>query len=160
VRFGDVCNLDVPDGFYSGYISLGVVEHRFEGPEPFLKEAHRVLEDKGIMAISVPNYGLLRKTKAKLGFYESSPSTPSNDFYQYAYQTEDFAQILEKSGFSVEHIAYYTVDRLLTEEVSAYHYLRRYNISRYLRDFLEFTMNRFDGHMALFIARKNHSTLR
>ena len=34
IRVGDVTYLEVPDGYYSGYISLGVVEHRLEGPEP------------------------------------------------------------------------------------------------------------------------------
>lgn len=34
-RVGDVTHLDVPDGFYSGYISLGVMEHIKEGPTRF-----------------------------------------------------------------------------------------------------------------------------
>lgn len=42
VRVGEVTNLDVEDGHYSGYISLGVIEHCKEGPEPFLREACRV----------------------------------------------------------------------------------------------------------------------
>lgn len=35
VFVGDVLNLDAPDHSYDRYISLGVVEHRVEGPEPF-----------------------------------------------------------------------------------------------------------------------------
>ena len=45
IRVGDVCRLDVPDNTYAGYISLGVMEHRHAGPEPFLEEAYRVLSN-------------------------------------------------------------------------------------------------------------------
>ena len=48
IRASDVTQMEVPDGYYKGYISLGVVEHRQEGPQPFLKEASRVLERDGV----------------------------------------------------------------------------------------------------------------
>ena len=32
VREGDVTRLDVRDGSFAGYVSLGVMEHRREGP--------------------------------------------------------------------------------------------------------------------------------
>ena len=35
VKAGDVRNLSVKDGYYSGYISLGVVEHFQIGPEDY-----------------------------------------------------------------------------------------------------------------------------
>ena len=44
IRIGDVTQLDVPDGYYTGYISLGVVEHQPEGPEKFLQEAKKYLK--------------------------------------------------------------------------------------------------------------------
>jgi len=39
VRYGDVTQLEVPNAYYRGYISLGGIKHREKGPEPFLKEA-------------------------------------------------------------------------------------------------------------------------
>ena len=54
IRVGDVTKLGVPDAWYAAYISVGVVEHRRDGPQPFLSEAWRVLQPGGIALISVP----------------------------------------------------------------------------------------------------------
>lgn len=35
IRVGNICHLDVPDNYFSGYISLGVMEHRYEGQNRF-----------------------------------------------------------------------------------------------------------------------------
>ena len=67
VTSGDVTALDVPDGTYAGYVSLGVMEHRREGPEPFLREAFRVLAPGGIAMISVPHFHVLRRLKGFAG---------------------------------------------------------------------------------------------
>jgi SAM-dependent methyltransferase len=70
VRLGDVTNLDVPNSYYQGCISLGVMEHRKEGPEPFLKEAHRILAPGGIALISVPYLNFLRRLKIQIGAFK------------------------------------------------------------------------------------------
>ena len=54
IRSGDVTHIDVADNHYAGYISIGVIEHRQAGPEPFLDEAYRVLRPGGIGVITVP----------------------------------------------------------------------------------------------------------
>jgi len=54
IRSGDVTHLNVPDACYDAIISLGVVEHRYEGPEPYLQEAQRILNPDGVLLISVP----------------------------------------------------------------------------------------------------------
>ena len=51
IRAGDVTCIEVPEKYYSGYISLGVMEHCRQGPETFLKEAYRVLENDGVAII-------------------------------------------------------------------------------------------------------------
>ena len=54
VKVGDATRVDVPDDHFNAYLSLGVVEHRQEGPEPYLAEAFRVLKPGGYAFISVP----------------------------------------------------------------------------------------------------------
>lgn len=96
VRAGDVTALDVPDNYYAGYVSLGVVEHRQAGPQPFLQEAFRVLRPGGIACISVPYLNPLRSLKGRLGFYHGD--TAGRDFYQYAYSREEFEGFLRDAG--------------------------------------------------------------
>jgi SAM-dependent methyltransferase len=105
----------VPDGYYAGYISIGVVEHRQEGPEPFLDEAYRILRPGGIALISVPFFHSLRRLKANLGFYRANPQ--GMDFYQYAYSQEEFAAYLERAGFEILEFRYYASYKGAKDEI-------------------------------------------
>jgi len=100
IRVGDVTHLDVPDGYYDGYISLGVVEHRKEGPEPFLREASRVLSSDGVALISVPYFNPVRRAKAWFGVYASAVESDA-EFYQYAFTTDEFETLLRSEGLTV-----------------------------------------------------------
>jgi SAM-dependent methyltransferase len=99
ISVGDVTCLDVPDASYRGYLSLGVVEHRRDGPEPYLDEAHRVLSSGGVALISVPHFHALRRFKARLGLYHGE----INDlqFFQYAFTETEFTELLRAAGFKV-----------------------------------------------------------
>lgn len=100
IREGDVLNIDKPDNYYQGYISLGVMEHRMEGPEPFLNEAYRVLQKDGYALISVPYINPIRRLKSILGWFNKE-KPEGFMFYQYAFQKTEFSQILKNSGFLV-----------------------------------------------------------
>ncbi len=100
IKYGDVTRIDVNDNFYDNYISLGVVEHRYEGPDPFLKEAWRVLKSKGIAIFTVPYVNPLRKLKAKIGFYNPK-NLVNGEFYQYAFSINEFISYLHKHGFKI-----------------------------------------------------------
>jgi len=105
VRTEDVLNLRVPDESYAGYLSLGVIEHRIHGCEPFLREAYRVLRPGGIACIAVPHFNALRLLKARLHFYAPTPP-PGTKFYQYAFTKRYFQKVLTTSGFNI--LTFYT----------------------------------------------------
>lgn len=114
VRVGDVCDLQVPDNHYSGYISLGVVEHRFDGPEPFLQEAHRVLMPGGIACIAVPHFNAIRRAKARMKHYNAVGD--NLEFYQYGFSKQEFTNHLTQQGFLLQRYVYYGTVRSFQEE--------------------------------------------
>lgn len=100
IRSGNVCALEVEDGFYGAYISLGVVEHRTAGPEPFLSEAFRVLRPGGVAIVSVPWFNPLRRLKAWTGFFNVN-DIRGMEFYQYAFRASEMKNHLTAVGFNV-----------------------------------------------------------
>lgn len=50
----DVCQLDFPDNYFDGYLSLGTIQH-LSNPQAALREAYRVLRKGGTIFITVPN---------------------------------------------------------------------------------------------------------
>lgn len=105
VRVGDVRKLAAADGYYSGYISLGVVEHDKSGPQDYLREAARILKSGGVAFISVPHFNLLRRIKNLFGFYRGKPV--GEEFYQYAFTESEIDRLIEKFGFEiVDHFRY------------------------------------------------------
>lgn len=113
-RYGDVRNLPFPDNYFSGYISLGVIEHFKEGPQKALKEAYRVLRPGGMAIISTPN-----KYSLEFLFYELKKSMKSpvkymlsllklyqfknlkEEFFQYEFSVNELAQYIKHSGFRI-----------------------------------------------------------
>lgn len=152
---GDVLNLGVPDETYAGYISLGVVEHRLDGPEPFLLEAFRVLVPGGIAVISVPYINLLRQLKIKLGFYRTD--VIDLPFYQYAFPQVEFCSLVEAAGFQIVRRVGYDGFKGIADEIPPLRLIANENIvGRLLTSALarlKFVENHF-GHMLLLVCRK------
>ncbi len=157
VRVGDVTQLDVPDGYYSGYVSLGVVEHRQEGPEPFLHEAHRVLAPGGVACISVPWVHPLRRLKARLGLYRGKSAGLA--FYQYAFTVAELALLLQSAGFKIIGRMAYDSYKGIKDEIPL---LRRMftwpGIGCRLQQWLQRQryLDTHLGHMVLVICQKPH----
>lgn len=155
IRVGDVTALAVPDGYYTGYISLGVIEHRREGPEPFLKEAFRILKPGGVALISVPYKSPLRQLKAQLGFYNADVS--GLEFYQYAFPREEIHAMYQAAGFSVMGWTAYDSFKGLKDEIALIRLAIR---SRRLERLLRAINNRLSiitaaqGHMILTACQK------
>jgi SAM-dependent methyltransferase len=99
IEKGDICSLDLDDESIDAYISQGVVEHFQDGPYDALNEAKRVLKKGGVLIVSVPQTSSWRRESV----HPESTSLPDNaSFYQYAFSSEDFREILVSSGFCVE----------------------------------------------------------
>lgn len=157
VKVGDVLAVDKPDGFYDAYISLGVVEHRYEGPEPFLQEAHRILKTGGHAFITVPYINPLRHLKCRLRFYNSSLPEGSF-FYQYAFSIDEFSETLKKARFSLLSVQSFAGLYGLREEMPVFfHLLDRIRGGTRLQKLLngKAQIEKF-GHMVLFVCRKNN----
>ncbi|MDH3467413.1 MAG: class I SAM-dependent methyltransferase, partial [Gammaproteobacteria bacterium] len=129
IRAGDVSNLDADDGYYSGYISLGVVEHRQQGPEPFLDEAYRVLQPGGVAIFTVPYINVIRKTKRLLGLYHSS--IEGREFYQYAFSRREFVALLGQAGFRVEQVSGCDSYKGIFDELAMLSWVKRMRLGRY-----------------------------
>lgn len=159
VRVGDVTGLDVPDGYYAGYVSLGVVEHLEKGPEPFLKEAFRILRPGGIAIVSVPYMNILRSRKARQGKYDKS--SEGLNFYQYAFSREEFSGLMQSVGFEIADIDGYDPFKGVKDEVPVVSRLRHLSvIGRPFQKFITFTLNAVPvfrkglSHMLVVVGRK------
>jgi SAM-dependent methyltransferase len=157
IRVGDVTKLDVPDGYYEGYISLGVVEHRKEGPEPFIAEAYRVLAPGGVACISVPHLNALRRWKARRDCYNER--TEGLGFYQYAFGDEEMERLLRDAGFAVVSRHSYGAYKGLKDELPL---IRHLGNMKGIGSFLQRAIDRgtpswiapLFSHMRMFICTK------
>jgi ubiquinone/menaquinone biosynthesis C-methylase UbiE len=99
IEVGDVCHLNFKEETIDAYISLGVVEHFKEGPQTALKEAARVLKKDGLLLVSVPQAFRWRRESS---YPEDTPLPEKASFYQYAFTSEEFREMLRGTGFRVE----------------------------------------------------------
>lgn len=152
VRFGDALAIDRPDNTYDSYLSFGVVEHRREGPEPFLLEAFRVLKPSGKILITVPYLGPIRRAMSKLGRYEAEP--PDLPFFQYAFTGKEFNSLLLRAGFEEIENRTIGVHRLLMEEAGLYRWLSKHRGGLIWKKAFQRLFHNQDGHMLVCIARK------
>jgi SAM-dependent methyltransferase len=155
VRQGNALHIDSPDDHYDTYLSIGVVEHRVEGPEPFLSEAYRVLKPYGKILISVPFFGPLRKLKSNLSMYDRNP--PRLPFFQYGFTGKEITNYLQNAGFSIEMVKPLYPHRLLLEEIPFYNWAINQPWGRFVKQWAERMPQNKDGHMILMVGSKSIS---
>jgi SAM-dependent methyltransferase len=152
IRWGNALNIDTPNDYYDSYLSFGVVEHRIEGPEPFLAEAYRILKPQGKIVISVPFFGPIRRLKSWLSLYDTKQ--PVLPFFQYGFTQRQFTAHLQQAGFAIEAIHVLYIDRLLIEEIPLYRWLSFRRKSNFFKQCAERLLRNRDGHMLLVVGRK------
>jgi len=116
LRQADVTRMEVPDGHYAGYISIGVIEHREAGPEPFLDEAFRILRPGGIAIFTVPYINPIRARRIARGDFDG-PAPADLPFYQFAFSEPELRSVLERAGFEVVDAQAYGGFRGITDEI-------------------------------------------
>lgn len=157
IRIADLLSMDVPDSTYEAIVSLGVVEHREEGPSPFFAESFRILKPGGIAIFTVPYFSPLRRVKALLGFYKKRSR---GVFYQYAFKKTEFKKLLNEAGFEVFATHYYDAWKACKDEVLLFNYIHN---NFYSSNFVNFVNNQqwflpLVAHMVAFVCRKQYAT--
>jgi SAM-dependent methyltransferase len=110
----DVRALPFADGSVQTYLSNGVVEHWEDGPDAGLVEARRVLAPDGLFLCTVPDASWLRRRlhrgdltargtlrSRRVDAPRVEPLPEGLEFYQYAFETDEFAARLRAHGFDV-----------------------------------------------------------
>ena len=108
---GNVAALPFRDEAFDLYYSGGVVEHFETGAEPALHEARRVLRPGGVLLISVPYIGLLRRVlspfrsslwkRVARAEVDAEKVGDGPRFFQYVYSRREFEKTLEAAGLRV-----------------------------------------------------------
>lgn len=152
VRHGNVLAIDAEADRYSSYLSFGVIEHRAEGPAPFLAEAFRVVRPGGRIIVSVPFFGPVRRIKARLRRYERD--VPNLPFYQYGWTQAACRNAISAAGFRPMAVYPLFVHRLMAEESPLYRHWSYGRGGRFVKAAMTALLNGIDGHMLMIVGEK------
>jgi len=163
VEVGDLSSLHWDDGSFDGYVSIGVMEHMFDGPDLLVQEAFRVLSPGGRALISVPYRNRLR-TRSWKRAPECDAEVLSNGwrFYQDHVQPDHFASLLSTFGFSIIDIHPYGMYGALLRDSRILAALDRHGLLRHrIRTLMKrlcasapISVRRRYSHMMMFVCEK------
>lgn len=159
---GDLRKLPFQDNSFDGYLSVGVIEHFWEGYSQVIKEMYRTINSGGYLFVSFPHMSPLRKLKIYMGKYQIQTqkgiSGHINNFYQYVLYCEQVLGDLRKFGFELKEKILYDGIKGFKDEVS---FLKPFLQPIYdrkklmrLRPYLDKLLKPFSSHMMLLILQK------
>lgn len=124
VRHGDVCALQLPDDTLDGYISVGVIEHFWDGHQAIIEEMYRTLRVGGFLFVSFPYLSPLRRLKIFLRMYPSAHKQELNEradtFYQFALSARRMQADFEVLGFRLKESLTYDGLKGFKDEVAPF----------------------------------------
>ena len=158
----DLRKLSFKNGYFNLYISLGVIEHFYNGYNDVIKEANRVVTNGGYLIITFPQISLLRRIKILLNFYKKSDSFTRKGFYQFAFNPKHILFDMKKYG--LKKISKRSRNGLkgLKDEIFflkpilqfLFNYKGRNFFIRSIRRVLDIILAPFSGHMCELILQK------
>jgi len=166
VRLGDVRHLDFEDARFAGYLSLGVIEHFWEGYEAMGLEMARVIKPLGYLFLAFPYMSPLRKLKSHFGLYPMwQPRQNPPNFYQFALDHKLVTQGFLKWGFNLIEAIPMLGLRATKDEIKVlkpflqklYDYRGSSILIRALKLSLSKIFTQFSGHICLLVLRKRNS---
>ena len=108
IRLGDIRKLPLETNELDGYLSVGVIEHFWEGYSLILEEMQRTIRKNGFLFISFPYLSPLRKLKICVGGYRERSTyqleTQQNSFYQFVLNWKAVLQDLQQYGFILKEV--------------------------------------------------------
>ena len=109
---GDILDLQFPDNYFGGYLSLGVLEHFAEGPDEAIKEANRVLKKDGVFIVIVPRLSILHKLKLPLKMLKETKflrklfrKNITSSYFERYFNIVELKKSFNKNGFFVIDVA-------------------------------------------------------
>jgi len=104
IRYGDLRKLNLEDKYLDGYLSLGIIEHFWEGYDEILNEMKRVLKPGGYAFVSFPCISRLDRLKIFFSGYEQYNGCDMPvDFYQFGLDAKGVRKKFERVGFECVH---------------------------------------------------------
>ncbi|MCB0074534.1 MAG: class I SAM-dependent methyltransferase, partial [Caldilineaceae bacterium] len=94
LEVADVRALPFDNGSLDGVWSLGVIEHFYEGFDPLIAEAHRVLRAGGYLFLTVPVISPLKAFKISLGTFPDFDETQREHFFQFAFRPQYVTEVV------------------------------------------------------------------
>ena len=159
VRLGDVRNLPFENNFFSGYMSLGVIEHFWDGYEPIFREMQRVIKPGGYLFLTFPYMSPIRKMKGRLGLYKLYDGHKPDNFYQFALDHRTVLSALQERGFHLIKKITYNPQQGLWEESPVFNSVfaseNRRLLARLFRKVIALLLSPLICHSIALVLRKS-----
>jgi len=117
IRYGDIRKLNFSDNYFTGYWSIGVIEHYWNGYDDIANEMLRVIRQGGYLFLLFPYMSYFRRLKFKIGIYPKFRNQSTHNFYQFALNAASVRLYFEELEFTLINTYYRGVMYGLKDEI-------------------------------------------